>query len=246
MYSICITTFSKRFNFIEKLVSQIRKYTPNDILISVNGDYNQDFNEEYRKNILSLCLNFEKIYPIFFPEQRGLAKLWNTMAVHNKQDWCLMLNDDIEIASEDVFNLFCILADRPPDIFTINGSFSHFIVHKKCLDELRYFDERLLGFGEEDGDIVFRYIEKYGKMIQSLGSSGLTNHCSPIRDENIQPGIWKYTKFNREFCLLNENKKYTPDSTGIAGMFSHAMKKTLTDEIQYPYEQFFQANKHKL
>jgi hypothetical protein len=92
-FSIGITTFSKRFSYVETLVSQLRTYTGADILISVNGDYNKNFNNEYRKKILSLCSNYDNIYPIFFPEQRGLSKLWNTLIVHSKTDWCLLLND---------------------------------------------------------------------------------------------------------------------------------------------------------
>jgi uncharacterized protein YbgA (DUF1722 family) len=66
-YSVCITTFSKRFNFLEKLVSQVRSFSNCDILISINGDYKQEFNNEYRKQILNLCLKYDNIYPIFFP-----------------------------------------------------------------------------------------------------------------------------------------------------------------------------------
>ena len=65
-FSIGITTFSKRFSYVETLVSQLRTYTDADILISVNGDYNKNFNNEYRKKILSLCSNYDNIYPIFF------------------------------------------------------------------------------------------------------------------------------------------------------------------------------------
>ena len=45
-YSVCITTFSKRYSYVEKLVTQVRALTTCDILIAVNGDYNQKFNDE--------------------------------------------------------------------------------------------------------------------------------------------------------------------------------------------------------
>ena len=207
-YSVCITTFSKRFNFLEKLVSQVRSFSNCDILISINGDYKQEFNNEYRKQILNLCLKYDNIYPMFFPEQRGLAKMWNELVIHSKTDWCLMLNDDVELTLDDIFTTTIPSLGDKPDLRRINGSFSHFLIHKVCLDELGYFDERLLGFGEEDGDIFYRYIERYNSWIQELYVHGFINIVSDIRDENITAGVGKYTKFNRDFSFLNEKSRF--------------------------------------
>ena len=41
------------------------------------------------------------------------------------------------------------------ECFNMNGSWSHFVVTKKFLDEMNYFDERFLLHGEEDGDFVY-------------------------------------------------------------------------------------------
>jgi len=244
-YTICITTFSKRFSYIESLINQIRKFSDNDILISINGDYKKDFDNLYREKILNLCLKYENIYPIFFPEQRGLSKLWNTLIIHSKHDWCLMLNDDIEIESDDIFIKGNNLSDSP-DLIRINGSFSHFFVHKVCIDELGYFDERLLGFGEEDGDIFFRYIEKYNKWIQDFWVSGVKNLVIDLRDDNIKNGIGKYSAFNRDFCFVIDNCKYKPNDNGIIGCFGFPMEKKLEDLKIYPYEGFFKENKNNL
>jgi glycosyltransferase involved in cell wall biosynthesis len=244
-YSICITTFSKRFSYIETLVGQIRKFSDSDILISVNGDYKKEFDNSYRDKILQLCLSHKNVYPIFFPEQRGLSKLWNTLLIHSRHDWCLMLNDDVEIESNDVFLSASNLSDNP-DIFRVNGSFSHFFVHKVCIHDLGYFDERLLGFGEEDGDIVFRYIEKYNKWIQDLWIGGLKNLVIDVRDENIRGANSKYSAFNRDFCFMIENCKYKPDTQGIQGCFGYPMSKNLNDLPNYAYELFFRENKNNL
>jgi hypothetical protein len=245
-YSVCITTFSKRFNFLETLVSQVRSFSNCDILISINGDYKQEFNNEYRKQVLNLCLKYDNIYPLFFTEQRGLAKMWNELVIHSKTDWCLMLNDDVELTQDEIFSQTIPSLGDKPDLRRINGSFSHFLIHKVCLDELGYFDERLLGFGEEDGDIFYRYIETYNSWIQELYVHGFTNIVSDIRDENITAGVGKYTKFNRDFSFLNENPKYVSVSEGISGLFGVPMSKNLKDEQQYPYEKFFRENKYKL
>jgi glycosyltransferase involved in cell wall biosynthesis len=245
-YSVCITTFSKRFSYVEKLVTQVRSLTTCDILIAVNGDYNQEFNNEFRKQILNLCLNFDNVFPIFFPEQRGLAKLWNTLVIHSKQDWCLLLNDDVELDNDEVFTSTIPSLGDKPDLRRINGSFSHFLIHKDCLDTIGYFDERLLGFGEEDGDIFYRYIETYNEWIQELWVHGFTNLVVDVRDENIKAGIGKYSQFNRNFCFSDEPCKYIPTSEGITGLFGQHMKKNIDDLSQYPYEKFFKENKSKL
>jgi glycosyltransferase involved in cell wall biosynthesis len=244
-YSICITTFSKRFSYIETLISQIRKFSNQDILISINGDYKKDFDNLYREKILNLCLKYENIYPIFFPEQRGLSKLWNTLIIHSKYDWCLMLNDDIEIESDDIFIKANYLTDTP-DLIRINGSFSHFFVHKVCIDEIGYFDERLLGFGEEDGDIFFRYIEKYNRWIQDFWIGGVKNLVIDVRDENIRGSNSKYSAFNSDFCFVINDCKYKSDPNGIQGCFGYPKIKFLEDLPNYSYEKFFKENKNNL
>jgi glycosyltransferase involved in cell wall biosynthesis len=245
-YSIGITTFSKRFDHLSKLVDQIRQLDDCDILLTINGNYNCEFDEDYRKKVLSLCCQYTKIYPIFFPEQRGLAKLWNTITIHSKTDWILMVNDDIELTENEIFTILNNLSKNEPDIKRINGSFSHFILHKDCIDDLGYFDERLLGFGEEDGDIFYRYIKKYNKWLQNISVHGFKNLCVSTRDENIKAGTGKYSAFNRNFCFHNNNCKYKPDDNGISGMFGLKMIKNLVDEPQYCYEKFFKEHKNKL
>jgi len=245
-YSVGITTFSKRYNHVENLVKQIRGFSECDILIAINGNYNSDFDEEYRKKILNLCLVYDKIYPIFFPEQRGLAKLWNTLIINSKQEWVLVLNDDLEIFDEYIFKN-TLLSLTTPEMYAVNGIFSHFIVHKEFLHDLGYFDERLLGFGEEDGDMIFRYYEKYGRSIPFKMVPGINNLVVRSRDENIKPaGSDKYSWFNTHFCFRQETPKYIPDPNGILGPFKVKHRKNISDNIQYPYEKFFMDNKHKL
>ena len=245
-FSICVTTFSKRFEYLKNLIKQIRTFTSKDILILVNGDYMSDFQNEYRKKVLELCSEYDDIFPIFFPEQRGLSKLWNTGIIHSKANWNLILNDDLLIESDNLFEVISQYANKPPDLYRINRSYSHFFIHKQIIEEINYFDERLLGFGEEDGDIVYRYIEKYNKDVPDLYVQGVENLVINIRDENIKPGIGKYTKFNRDFALDGENPKYVPTNEGISGLFGIPMKKAISDEKQYPYESFFQMYKKKI
>lgn len=241
-FTISITTFSKRFNFIEKLIEQIRTYCNNKIIVIINGEKDGDFDNDYRKKILLLCQKYDDVYPIFFIETRGLCKLWNTGLIFSDKENVLLLNDDIEIKSSELFNKVSehINSKDYLGLTRINNSFSHFIVNKTLIDKLGYFDERLLGFGEEDGDIVYRLL-KLNIPLVNIYSNGVINIISDVRHEHIKKGIGKYSSFNREFIYT---KKYSPNSeSNIRGMFDTPMIQLIKDVNQYPYETFFKENK---
>jgi glycosyltransferase involved in cell wall biosynthesis len=245
-YSVCITTFSRRFEFVEKLVSQIRSFTDCDILLAINGDYKLEFDEKYRKKILKLCSKYKKIFPIFFPEQRGLSKLWNTLIIHSKTDWNLVLNDDVEIICDEVFvNKIPVICNAPA-IYTINNSMSHFLIHKELLHDMKYFDERFLAFGSEDGDFAWRHFEMYGTWIPNLQVHGFINIISNIRDEKISSSGGKYSAFNQSFLVGGEHSKYKPNENGVSIWFSFPVEKIIDDVVQYPHEKFFQENKKNI
>lgn len=244
-YTIGITTFSKRYDYIEKLLTQIRMYVNNDIIIIINGEKDGYFNEEYRKKILKLCLNHDNVYPIFYIETRGLSKMWNNVLINSVSDFCLLLNDDIEIRSDNLFRTIEKDIDNYDgnSLIKYNNSFSHFLVNKWLIDKVGYFDERLLGFGEEDGDICYRLLKNNYKIINN-DVYDVINIVSNTRHDHFTNGIGKYSKFNRDFIY---NKKYSTDfSSNYKGMFDTPMKENLTNDIQYPYELFFKENKNNL
>jgi hypothetical protein len=247
-FDIGITTFSLRFNFVETLVKKIRDLgVENTIYLCINGEKDSSFNEDYRKNILSLCLSQPNVFPIFFVETRGLSKMWNTLIIHSTKENTLILNDDIDLVNENMFDVVSehIESSEYYGLSKINDTFSYFVINKILIDELGYFDERLIGFGEEDGDITYRMISKKGKDVYRLYVQGVYNIVSDIRHEHIKPGVGKYSWFNRDFTF---NKKYNCQNaiSGISGMFGMVCDPILTDEKLYPYEKFFKENKEKL
>jgi hypothetical protein len=247
-FDIGITTFSLRFNFVETLVKKIRDLgVENNIYLCINGEKESSFNEDYRKNILSLCLSQPNVFPIFFVETRGLSKMWNTLIIHSTKENTLILNDDIDLVNENMFDVVSehIESSEYYGLSKINDTFSYFVINKILIDELGYFDERLIGFGEEDGDITYRMISKKGKDVYRLYVQGVYNIVSDIRHEHIKPGVGKYSWFNRDFTF---NKKYNCQNaiSGISGMFGMVCDPILTDEKLYPYEKFFKENKEKL
>lgn len=245
-FDIAITTFSLRFDFVENLVKSIRTLgIINNILICINGEYNSEFDEEYRKKILNLCYEYHGVFPIFFIETRGLSKMWNTLIIHSSKEDILILNDDINIISENIFSVVSSHIKGPEyfGLSIINNTFSFFVVNRKFIDELNYFDERLLGFGEEDGDIMFRTKKNTGKDVYRLYASGIDNIISHIRHEHIKSGIGKYSLFNREYIF---NQKYKCDGNIYYFPGEIECEQIIDDLNPYPYEKFFLENKINL
>lgn len=246
-YSICITTFAERFEMLKELIDSLRRFSQSNIILAVNGRANKKFCSKFRSKILSLCLDHSNIYPIFFPEQRGCSKLWNSLLVHSHTDWNLILNDDIKIHTDDFHNYTSKLKDAGSSFILINNSFSHFYIHKKIDKTVGFFDERFLGFGSEDGDYKFRLIDFYQKQLSTASVHGIENIIDDSFDSGILHNIGsKYTKFNSQFLHGNSWSKYINDPNGSTHGFPLNVSKAIEDLPQYCYEDFFRENINKL
>jgi hypothetical protein len=248
-YSIVITTFDKRFEeCLIPLINAIKSQRPLiEVIVMVNGRANDHFNEAYRENLLQFISKQNNCFPNIFTNFQSLAKMWNRGILSASNDHVLVLNDDITIQEErghGFFDALETLLEQQDGTFKLNGSFSHFMITKSDLIQTGFFDERLLGIGEEDGDFVWRFYQVLGKEIPSLDIGFLENTGSDLADEGFKKGIRQYSKFNREF--IQESKYQRSLLGGFKGMFDHRVKKILQDEKQYPYEDFYQKNKHKL
>ena len=109
------------------------------------------------------------------------------------------------------------------------------------MDRLGWFEERLIGFGEEDGDIVFR-AEEDNNPIQDITINGIRDVGSQEYG-NYERGIGKYTKLNTSWFWEN---KYKPSLDGICGMFGTPHKRICDNIRQYPTERFYWDNRDKL
>ncbi len=233
---------------MESLVSKIRELgVKNNIYLCINGEKDGNFDEDYRQKILKICLEHSNVFPIFFVETRGLSKMWNTLIIHSTKDDILILNDDIELITENIFKVVSdhIISNQYYGLSKINGTFSFFVVNKNLIDELGYFDERLIGFGEEDGDITYRMLSKKNKDVYQLNAQGVNNIVSDIRHEHIKQGVGKYSWFNRNYTFTQKYNCVNATS-GISGMFGMICDQILPDKNLYPYEKFFKENKNNL
>lgn len=81
-FSIAIVTYNQRFGkFFVPLLRQIREHFDGEIIVGINGNHGQKFDEEYRVKMLQLLAKYEGVFPIFFPTFRGLPKIWNSCPI---------------------------------------------------------------------------------------------------------------------------------------------------------------------
>jgi len=249
--SIGITTFENRFDsYFVPLLSKLKEYVPeNEVIVAINGEHQQEFNETYRHLLLEFISRHKKVYPIMFPHFRGLSKLWNSILIHATHDYILLINDDIMINDPSFMNSICSAIDKNKGrSFLINKSWSHFLVNRAEIDELGYFDERLLGIGEEDGDMTWRYISHFGSEMSSFKIKGFVNYAeetvNSYKPINIKSHSGsKYSLFNREFMF---KEKYQSDATGLKGMFDEPVVVKNPGKEQYPNERFYFFHKNDL
>lgn len=248
-YSIVITTFDKRFESdLIPLITSIKTLRPSvEIILTVNGPCRSHFDQAYRSELMQFLANWDEVYPTLFPEFQSLAKMWNRGVLTASHERVLILNDDLKIpvdGKESFFDHFERALDIAPETFIINGSFSHFVVSKKEVIEVGFFDERLLGLGEEDGDFYWRYHEKFNKEIPEINIDLIDNIHSDVTDGGYTKGIRTASQFNRDFIKKTKYKDIL--FGGYRGMFDKRVKKLLQDEVQYPYEDFYRDNKDRL
>jgi hypothetical protein len=228
---IVITTFSQRFEiYALPLIKNLRQAGVQEaIYVVINGDWDGDFNHEKRSTFLSELVKIESCFPICLGSAQGMSQIWNAGLRLSDSDVALVLNDDTNIiVSEVLENInysFSLALEN--DLIILNGSFGHFIITRRCINNIGWFDERFLGFGQEDGDYFWRFEQFYKKAPAKVdGLIGISNASSEIGHEVIVSGLsGKYSLFNEVFLRF----KYSFGSGSHAGMFGGVAKKLLAE-----------------
>ena len=231
---IIITTFESRIKILSDHIDSIRQFVNNRIVLVVNGEKDTIISEEYRKEILNICLKYDNIFPYFFSEIRSLSKMWNIGILNSTTENVLILNDDLLWAR----NLIEELNDNVnhvDNILLLNNSFSHFVLNRKFIYDFGFFDEKFMGFGWEDSDFCERYYNKMGKKVDKTYVSSLTNLYSDTKQNGFET-VWdKYSIVNQEYF----SKKYEFPS----GHPYERGKTLIETENPYPLELYFIKNK---
>lgn len=254
-YSIAITTFVHRFDkYFKPLMNSISRMRPDlDKIVFVNGQHKKEFNQDYRKEIMRFSSSCPKTYLIMSPIVRGCSYMWNTLCNHSSTDYILVLNDDL-IINDGFFEQFESALKQQnaagDESFRINYSFSHFCVHRKDLFDVGYFDERLLGFGEEDGDWLWRWEVAKKKSMNTLRTPLIVNCVdnSESNSENMVKSNGKYSAFNAKWIFSNkydaDAKTIDPERPSAVSMYGRPiqMYKDAHTPNFYPAEKWYREN----
>jgi hypothetical protein len=235
-FKIVITTFSKRF-FTDclPLIKELRESgVTQEIIVGINGDFNSCFDVEHRRKFLFELAMYNGVSPVCFSTFRGLSVVWNRSIISGDSEITVVLNDDLIVNRRSVLPTLNILAQGAFDsgICLLNMSWSHFAISSSVLSEIGYFDERLLGIGEEDTDMTIRFESFYGFTPPTISADGFIHDSSDEFDPHVKPGKGKYSLFNWVFI----EKKYAFGAGRQSRMFDLPGELVLEDLPLYPAE----------
>lgn len=210
-YSIGIVTYVARFeSFLIPLIKQMTNVFPDkEIICIVNGHHDELLQINYLRQVTAFLNQFPNVHYITHEKHQPLAKCFNWIAMLSFAPRMLILNDDVSLnlLFRREFEKTLI---KNNSFFVINYSWSHFLISKDFIKEIGWFEERLLGTGQEDGDYHIRIVEK-GKEVTKMVCHGITNHVAPQDNagwanisEKASTGTGKTAAINDEFLY----KKY--------------------------------------
>jgi hypothetical protein len=258
-YSIAVQTYVYRFDsYFKVLLANLHRQRPSvEKVIFVNGQNNEPFSEDYRRGMLNYASNFPNTYLVMSPFMRGCSFMWNTSVNFTSHDYTLILSDDT-IFKDGFFDDFekMLVENRTQsdESFRINYHWGHFCVYRKDMTDpsrVGYFDERLIGFGEEDGDWMWRFENRFGRHMRNYLTPNLLYNC----DEKCLPGKNTKTKPNSKYTAYNTHfmfgMKMEEDPTGTnkaCGCMATPFKTRTGMETphMYPGETWFRENRHEL
>lgn len=255
-YSITIQTYVYRFDsYFKKLLARVHRERPNiEKVVFVNGQHKEQFSEEYRRNMMQYASCFPNTFLVMSPFMRGCSHMWNTCINYTSNEYILVLSDDT-IHLDGFFDEFEQMLAHNHELgdesFRINSHWSHFCIWRNDVidpNRVGYFDERLIGFGEEDGDWMLRFDERFGRNMRNYSTDKLVFNA----DDKFLPGkntkTWggtKYTAFNKNF-MYNMKWDYDPSKNGTSVMslswIGHKLRTGMETPIMYPGEIWYRQN----
>ena len=240
---IVLTTFEKRFfSSALPLIQQLRDAGIDyPIIVLINGNLDGNHNQDLRRKFISELAKFKNLGVVTNFQFSGISKHWNLGIQLLGTESVACFSDDLVVSRhfknelESVFD-----AVKVAGLVTIEG-FAAFAITRELIDEIGWFDERFLGFGEEDGDYVWRYIKRFEKDPPRFKSFSLVHQNLQSRGDEVA-GISKYSLFN----LTWRETKYVENSEGIFGRFDRPQIQRILDTDYHPMETFRRKNRELL
>jgi|WetSurMetagenome_2_1015567.scaffolds.fasta_scaffold66228_1 hypothetical protein len=212
--SIGVVTYLGRFKtYFQPLITKLNFYFPDyEKIIWLNGHHDTVRQVAYLQEATSFLGRYRNIRYITYLDHQPLARAFNWLAMLAKHENILILNDDVGVKSEFRCNLEKIAP--PADIYTLNGTWSHFVMNKRTIKQVGWFDERFQGIGWEDTDYVIR-LKLMGMPPGDVLVHGLEDYHAPAEDAGwakISPvTLGKYSELNWQFF----QKKWRPAEAGF-------------------------------
>lgn len=233
--SILVTTFELRF--FENCLPLIKQLRAIDIrypiTVFVNGNLDHMHDATLRSNFLQEISQISDVSVVCCNYMAGTSRIWNLGIQMLDSDLVLCLSDDVEVSPNFSSELDYAFSQGAKEGLTILNQFCSFIISRRCIELIGWFDERYLGFGEEDGDYIWRYEEKFGKPPLVLRAPGVRHLNSQVRDSYVE-GKQKWSLINAIFGQI----KYVYNPLGISGRFEEPRTSTLSSMDFYPLETF--------
>jgi hypothetical protein len=203
-YSIGVVTYINRYHtYFKRNIESLRKYFPDkQIICIINGHPDKTRHLAYLKEITSWLSSLDNVKYITFEDHQSLAKCWNWILLMSSTQNNLFLNDDISVKQNFRYDFESHLR-KNLNFFAINNSFSHFLLNKKIIKKIGWFDERFLGVGYEDGDYLIRLADG-GIELNGLPCRDIVNFIASNPDpsfKKISSSMMsdKYSTINGEF-----------------------------------------------
>jgi hypothetical protein len=202
--SIGVVTYFGRFeSYFKPLIKKLSFLFPDyDINVWINGHHDTVKQVKYLREVTAFLRNYCNIRYVTNLEHQPLARGWNWLILMSRCGHVLIFNDDVSVDWEFRHRLEHL--HRAPKIFTLNNSWSHFVISKKIVRAVGWFDERFLGIGDEDGDYMCR-LAMQGIPLGNIAIHGLHNFMAPQDDAGWAPLSGaihgKYSRINREFLM---------------------------------------------
>ena len=199
-YSIGIVTYVDRYqSFFKPLLKQVATLFPDtQIIIAVNGYHDEVIQNDYLHQLNLFLSDYPNVKTVQFQAPQSLSKLWNLLILSSNTSKTIICNDDIKLSPKfrkDLEKSGVLLED----IGLLNRSWSHFLISKKIVEQIGWFDERFPAVGNEDEDYEAR-LRIAGISIKTYTVPGLKNVI--FKTKNFS---WKETDVvNEKYVRANQ------------------------------------------
>ncbi len=194
--AVIIPTYDN-LNMLKRLIGQVYNFTPKGFKLFIIEDGQR---EDAIIHLKSLRDERDNITNIFHQRNMGVAVSWNDGIKKAEKSGCdifAIFNDDIEIYPdwwqevegkiEQGYDLVSTNQPEPPQIDHkgTRGFAGHFfILTKRCINKIGYFDEQFTPFCGEDTDYSYRFNKSNLKMIL-LENPKLKHHKGTTTEQLI-------------------------------------------------------------